>query len=152
MEKVTLKLHEFYQLDAELSGITNAKTNEIVSKGLLGEKLKLTIKYWLTELAKTVAAEKEAIEKIKENLIKKYGEEGEGGEVSIPFYINIVKNEEGEIISSEPNPKFIEFQNEFNELLQEEKEIEHKEFKLSDFENVESEGAYITFFKLVKPE
>ena len=34
--------------------------------------------------------------------------------------------------------------------LNEEKEIEHKEFQLEDFENVETEGAYVTFLKLVK--
>ena len=68
------------------------------------------------------------------------------------MYINVVTNEEGEITSREVNPKFVEFQNDFNTLLKESREIEHKEFKLDDFENVESEGVYVTFFKLVKPE
>jgi len=36
------------------------------------------------------------------------------------------------------------------DILNEEKEIEHKEFQLEDFENVETEGAYVTFLKLVK--
>ena len=35
MEKVTLELHEFYALDAELNGVVNQQTGETVSKGLL---------------------------------------------------------------------------------------------------------------------
>ena len=150
MEKVTLKLHEFYALDAELNGVMNQQTGEVITKGLLGEKIKLTTKYWLTDLAKKATAEKEAVEKLKEDLIKKHGDEDEKGGVSIPMYINIVTNEQGETTSREVNPKFVEFQNAFNTLLQEEKELEYKAFKLEEFESVESDGVYNTFFKLVK--
>jgi hypothetical protein len=149
MEKVTLKLHEFYSLDAELNGVMNQQTGEVLAKGLLAEKIKLTTKYWLTDLAKKASTEKEAVEKLKEELIKKHGEEDENGGVSIPMYINIVTNEQGEVTSRETNPKFVEFQNAFNALLQEEKELEYKAFKLEEFENVESDGIYTTFFKLV---
>ena len=152
MEKVTLKLHEFYALEAELNGVVNNQTGEVLSKGLLSEKIKLSTKYWLTELGKKVSAEKEAVEKLKEELIKKHGTEDEKGGISIPMYINIVTNEEGEVTGRDINPKFVEFQNEFNALLQEEKEVEYKEFKLAEFDSVESEGVYVTFFKLVKPE
>ena len=152
MEKVTLELHEFYALDAELNGVVNQQTGETVSKGLLAEKIKLTTKYWLSDLSKKVVTEKESVEKLKEELIKKHGEADDNGSVSIPMYVNIVTDEEGEITSREVNPKFVEFQNDFNTLLKESREIEHKEFKLDDFENVESEGVYVTFFKLVKPE
>jgi hypothetical protein len=130
----------------------NNQTGEVLSKGLLSEKIKLSTKYWLTELGKKVSAEKEAVEKLKEELIKKHGTEDEKGGIAIPMYINVITNEEGEVTSREVNPKFVEFQNEFNALLQEEKEVEYKEFKLTDFESVESEGVYVTFFKLVKPE
>ena len=33
MEKITLKLSEFYQLEAELNGVTNQQTGEVLSKG-----------------------------------------------------------------------------------------------------------------------
>jgi hypothetical protein len=150
MEKTALKLYEFYNLEAELNGVTNQQTGESISKGLLSEKIKLTTKYWINDLVKKVSAEKEACEAIKTELIKKHGTPDEEGNVTIPMYINIVKDEEGKILSAENNPTFAEFQKEFNTLLNEEKEIEHKEFQLEDFENVETEGAYITFLKLVK--
>ena len=152
MENVTLKLHEIYTLHAELNGLVNNQTGKVISKGLLGEKLKLSTKYWITELTKKVNDEREAIEKLKEEMIKKHGEEDENGNISIPRFINIVKNEEEQITSADINPKFVEFEKEFNNLLQEEKTLEHKEFKLADFENIETEVFYTIFFKLVKPE
>jgi hypothetical protein len=150
MEKSSLKLHEYYTLEAELNGVVNQQTGQVVSKGLLGEKIKLTTKYWITDLAKKAVAEKEAVEKIKEELIKKHGETDEQGGISIPMYINIITDEEGQIVSREVNPKFVEFQNEFNALLDEEREVEHNAFKLEEFESVESDANYQVFFKLIK--
>ena len=149
MEKISLKLYEFYNLDSELSGVTNQQTGEKISAGLLAEKLKLTTKYWLTELAKKVAAEKTTVETLKEELIKKHGEADETGNISIPMYIDIVKDEDDKIIDGKNNPKFLEFQTEFNALLQEEKELEYKPVNLNELENIESDGNYPTFFKLV---
>ena len=150
MEKVSLKLYEFYNLEAELNGVTNQQNGEVTSKGLLAEKIKMTTKYWLNDLVKKVVTEKEACEALKQELIKKHGEADEQGNVSIPMYINEVKNEEGQTVSREINPKFVEFQNEFNAVLNEDKELEYKGFTLEEFENVESEGKYDTFFKLIK--
>ena len=152
MAKITLKLYEFYNLEAELSGVTNQQTGENTSKGLLTEKLKLTTKYWLTELAKKVLVEKESCEAIKQSLIKKHGTADEDGNVSIQMYINVVKDENDNITSAENNPQFVEFQKEFNDLLSEDKELEYKEFKLEDFEDVITESVYPTFFKLVTVE
>ena len=153
MEKITLKLSEFYQLEAELNGVVNQSTGETLAKGLLSEKIKLTTKYWLHDLNKKVAAEKESVEKLKEELIKKYGKADEQGNISIPLYINeVIDDETKEVTSREINPDFIKFQNDFNALLQEERELEYHAFKLEEFEGVETEGVYNTFFKLVKVE
>ena len=150
MEKVTLKLQEFYQLNSELNGFVNQQTGETVSKGLLSERVKLTTKYWLADLAKKTTAEKESIDKLREELVKKYGVE-ENGSVSIPIYTNeVIDDETKEVVSREVNPNFILFQNDFNQLLQEERELEYHPFKLEEFENVETDGVYITFFKLVQ--
>jgi hypothetical protein len=151
MEKVTLKLHEFYALEAELNGVTNRQTGEVLAKGLLNEKIKLTTKYWLHDLTKKVAAEKESVEKLKEELIKKYGTADEEGNISIPMYINeVIDDETKEIVSRDINPDFVKFQNDFNGLLEEDRELEYKGFKLEEFDNVETDGNYSTFFKLIK--
>jgi len=151
MEKITLKLHEFYSLEAELNGVSNRQTGEVIAKGLLNEKIKLTTKYWLHDLTKKVAAEKESVEKLKEELIKKYGTTDAEGNVSIPMYINEVVDEETkEITSREINPDFVKFQNDFNNLLDEDRDLEYKGFKLEEFDNVETDGNYTSFFKLIK--
>lgn len=152
MQKTKLNLVDYYNLEAELNGVVNQQTGEIVSKGLLSEKIKLTTKYWISDVAKKAKAEKDACEAIKEELIKKHGEADENGSIGIAAFINVQKDEEGKIISAENNPKYLEFQKEWITLLNEEKELEHKEFKLEEFEEVSSEGAYLTFFKLIKTE
>lgn len=162
MEKITLKLFEFYALDADLNGVVSQTTGEKLSGGLLQEKLPLTTKYWLTSLGKTVAAEKAAIEELKNELIKKYGKADENGNISIPMVIdeldadsNPIKepNAEGTMVTRRKlNPDYQQFEQEFNELLQTEKDLEYKPFKLSDFEKVETSDNYMTFFKLVQAE
>jgi len=150
MEKISLKLFEFYNLESELNGVTNQQTGEKISAGLLAEKLKLTTKYWLTELAKKVAAEKTTVETLKEELIKKYGTADEDGNISIPMYINEVVDEDTkEVVSRDVNPDFVKFQNDFNSLLSEDRDLEYKVFKLEEFDNVETDGNYSAFFKLI---
>lgn len=162
MEKISLKLYEFYNLEAELSGMTNQQTGEKVSSGLLQEKLSLVTKYWLTDLSKKVSAEKASIEELKNDLIKKYGKEDERGAISIPMVVdetdadgNPVKDKDSEgneVTRKKLNPDFQQFEKEFNELLQTEKELEYTAFKLADFEKVETAENYVTFFKLIKTE
>lgn len=162
MEKITLKLFEFYNLDAELNGLTNQSTGETIAAGLLREKLPLVTKYWLTELGKKVAAEKASVEELKNDLIKKFGKEDDKGGVSIPMLIDeldadgnpiMVTDSEGKEVTKKTfNPDFQQFEKEFNELLQTEKELEYKPILLSDLAKLETEENYVTLFKLVKAE
>jgi uncharacterized protein (UPF0216 family) len=162
MEKVTLKLYEFYNLEAELNGLVNQQTGEKIATGLLAEKLSMVTKYWLSDLAKKVATEKESIEKLKEELIKKHGTEDDKGGISIPMSIdevdadgNAVKTtdaEGNETVKKVINPEFVVFEKEFNELLQLERDVEYNTFKLVDFSAVETSQNYTTFFKLISVE
>ena len=148
MEKISLKLHEFLTLETELFGVKNQQTGEVTSKGLLNEKLSLVAKFWLNELGKKVASEKESVEKLREELIKKIGTEEEG-QVFIKMY-DEVKDEEGNTVSRSLTSNFIEFNQEYEKLLSEEKELEYRSFDLSELANVETEGNLNVFFKLVK--
>jgi hypothetical protein len=162
MEKISLKLFEFYNLDAELNGLTNQQTGEKIASGLIQEKLSLVTKYWLTELGKKVAAEKASVEELKNDLIKKYGKEDDKGGISIPMVIEELDSEgqpvkdidkDGNWFTKKViNPDFQLFEKEFNDLLQTEKELEYKAFTLEDFEKVETSENYGTFFKLIKIE
>jgi hypothetical protein len=162
MEKISLKLFEFYNLDAELNGLTNQQTGEKIASGLIQEKLSLVTKYWLTELGKKVAAEKASVEELKNDLIKKYGKEDDKGGISIPMVIDELDSDGQPIKDLDKdgnwftkkviNPDFQSFETEFNNLLQTEKDLEYKAFTLEDFEKVETSENYGTFFKLIKVE
>ena len=142
MAHIKLTLQEIYKLDSELNGFINPSTGETLSLGLLNEKLNLVTKYWLTDLSKHVNVEKIVIEDLKAELVKKYGNKDENGNFEIPIWIDDNK--------SKFNPSYIQFQEEFNTLLQEEKEIEYHEFKLDDFKNIETSNNYIIFYKLIQ--
>ena len=142
MEKKSLKLIQFYNLEAELNGVTNPQTGEKLTKGLLSEKLQLKTKYWLTDLYKKAKEQTDACSALRDELIKKYGEESEKG-----ISITPLVEKDG---ASVANPKFVLFQEEFNALLNEEREIEYKELNIEDFGSIETEAVYETLFSLLK--
>jgi len=152
MQNTTLQLGQILQLEAEVNGVVNSQTGEVVSKGLMKEVLKFKTKYWLMQLAEDLMAEKKKIDAVRETLIKELGDEDETGSISLAVFTNEVKDEEGKVVSREINPKFVEFQDKFNELLSETKDVAHGKFLLEDFDLVESAEVYPVFFKLISAE
>jgi rRNA maturation protein Rpf1 len=148
MEKISLKLHEILTLDAELNGAKNQQTGEVTIKGLANEKLSLVVKYHMNELSKKVAAEKQSVETLREELIKKLGTE-EDGQVFIKMYDEVL-DEEGNIVSRSLTENFLEFNKEYDTLLSEVKELEYRPFELSELASIETEANYDVFFKLIK--
>ena len=148
----TLQLGQILQLETEVNGVLNQQTGEVVSKGLMKEVLKFKTKYWMMQLSNDLAEEKKKIESVRESLVKELGEEDQTGSISLSVYTNEVVDEEGKIVSREINPKFLEFQDKFNELLIETKDVAHGKFLLEDFEAVESAEVYPIFFKLISAE
>jgi len=148
MEKISLKLHEILTLDAELNGAKNQQTGEVTIKGLANQKLGIVTKYHINELSKKVQTEKESIDKLREELIKKLGTE-EDGQIFIKMYDEL-KDEEGNVVSRSLTENFVEFNTEYDKLLNEEKELEYRPFELSELASVETEENYDIFFKLIK--
>jgi hypothetical protein len=142
MAHIQLSLQEIYKLDSELNGFVNQETGEILSLGLLSENLSLPTKYWLTNLAKKTSSEKSIINQLKEDLIVKYGTKDKNDNFEIPVWTDETK--------TNFNPLYIQFQEEFNGLLQEVKEIEYHEFKLEEFNDVKTSDNYIIFYKLIQ--
>lgn len=146
MKKINLKLVDVYGLDAELNGLKSDKGDELV-KGLLNEKLSIKTKFWLTDLSKKVADVKSIADKLREELIRKYGETSEDGSVKIEMMVK-----EGDTENLVTNPNYVKFQEEFNSVLGEEREIEYKPFIIDDFSTVETSSNYSVFFKLIDVE
>ena len=149
MEKIKLKLSEVYGLNAELKGLSNQQTGEIIQKGILDENLSIKTKYSLSKVSTQLVKEIESVEKLREEIIKKYGDVDKDGNYFIPQRINEVIDEETkQVVSFDINPKFIQFQTEFESLLQEEVEIDYTPILLDQID-IKSEINPSILFKLI---
>ena len=148
MEKITLALNEILQLESEINGYVNPESGDVIYKGFLKANLPIILKYELVELSETLTKERKKIETLRDELIKKYGEEEQNG-VSIRM-INETKDEEG-AITKVINPRYVEFTNEYSELLTQEKEIEFPEINKESLKKAgDTTDNYKVLFKLVK--
>ena len=121
METLKIQLATIFILEDELSK-------------LLNEKISLSTKYWLLDLNKQVLEIKTIIDSLRDTLIKTYGVTNNDGNITIPYYLDTEK----EII----NPKFEQFQQEYQALLREEKELQYKPIPFSVLEKIETEESY----------
>jgi hypothetical protein len=133
---MNLKLHEVIALYYELNGVTKTgKETEVLSQGMLKQKMSLKTKVYLQRLNKVVGEEVKLYEEAKQELFKKLGVE-EDGNISIP-----VEN-------------FEAFNKELNDLLTAEKEINVSELwgadlKLEHLESVETDEYYPALLALI---
>lgn len=133
---MNLKLHEVIALYYELNGVTRqGESTEVLSQGMLKQKMSLKTKVYLQRLNKVVSEELKLYEEAKNELFKKYGEEKEG-------MIEI------------PSDKIADFNKEHLELLTAEKEINVSELwgadlKLEHLESVETDEYYPALFSLI---
>ena len=95
--------------------------------------------------------ERKKIETLRDELIVKYGEESEKGGVMVKMFIGDEYNDEGDVINKIVNPKYIEFDNEYGVLLNQEKEIEYPEITKDDLKDAgKTNDQYVVLFKLIK--
>ncbi len=147
MKTQSLKLFELLNLEAELAGATNPQTGEKILEGLLNQKLPVVTKYHLNILLSNLSAEKKTIDSLRDELIKKHGKEDENGNIGISMVIETGElNDKGEPVK-DINPAYIEFNDEYGELLGQEREIQVPQIKLSDLDKIETKDNYILVFK-----
>ena len=144
MSKIKLTLGEIIALEAEINGIVNQQTGQVSLKGLLSENISLVIKYRLTKLAEVLTADKKTVDDMRNDLIKKYGEEDGKGGIEVNPFLDVAKTIQ--------NPKWALFANEYNTLLAEEKEIDFPSITLDDLKDVKGEGFYGVFLKHITAE
>jgi len=137
---MNLKLHEVINLYYELNGVTKIENQkeEIISKGLLKQKISLKNKVYLQRLNKIVSEEVKLYEEAKQELFKKYGEEKD----------NTIT------ISSE---NLLEFNKEHKELLEAQKEINPStiwgaDLNLASLESIETDEFYPQLISLIDNE
>jgi hypothetical protein len=150
MEKITLKLGEILQLESEINGFVDPQTQAQVYEGFTKQNLSIVLKYELSELAETLKAERTKVEALRDELIKKHGEDDGNGGIRVLMY-NEVTDEDGNVISRPINPKYIEFDQEYGTLLNQDKEIEYPEITKDDLKEAgKSKDKYQILFKLIK--
>jgi hypothetical protein len=147
MKKRKLKLFEVLNLEAEIAGLTNQTTGERIIEGLLSQKISAVTKYWLNSILDTLEKEKKMLNDIRDELIKKYGDEDASGRISINQRIETGENDEQGNPTSVVNPKYVEFMSEYNTVLQESIEIKLPEINLHELSHVETSDNYQLVFK-----
>lgn len=151
MEKFTLKLGEVLQLGHEINGLNNPETGDVIYEGFINQNLSIILKYELTDVGEFLIKERKKIEQLRDELIKKHGTE-ENNVTSVKMYVE-VKDDEGNVTTRTINPKYVEFDNEYGTLLEQEKEIEFPNITLSDLKDAgKTKDQYRVLFKLIKKE
>lgn len=133
---MNLKLHEVISLYYELNGVTKqGQEAEVLTQGMLKQKMSLKTKVYLQRLNKIVSEEVKLYEEAKQELWKKWGDEKDG-------MIEI------------PSDKVADFNKELQDLLTAEKEINVSELwgadlKLEQLESIETDEFYPALFTLI---
>jgi hypothetical protein len=132
---MNLKLHEVIALYYELNGMTK-EDGEVLSQGLLKQKMSLKVKVYLQRLNNAVAEDIKLYEEARKELFNKFGTE-EDGKISISGEDNVAN-----------------FNKEHNDLLQADKTIDvatlwGADLTLDSLSNIETDEFYPLVFKLV---
>lgn len=152
MEKSKFKLGDILQLESEINGFVNPETGEKIYEGFLKQNLSIILKYELTELSEVLSKERKKVEGLRDDLIKKHGETDDKGGIMVKMF-NEEKDEEGNIINRVINPKYVEFDKEYGELLNAEIELEYPEITKEDLKEAgKSKDKYQVLFRLIKKE
>ena len=153
MEKITLKLGEVLQLESEINGYVEPKTNEVIYEGFTKQNLSIILKYELSDFSTILKSERSKVETLRDELITKYGQEDGKGGIMVKMYTKEIKDDNGNIIGGDINPKYLEFDNEYGILLNQEIELEHPEITKDDLKEAgKSKDKYQILFKLIKKE
>jgi hypothetical protein len=150
MDKITLKLGDVLQLESEINGYTEPQSGEQIYEGFSKQNLSIILKYELSDFSATLKSERSKVEVLRDDLIKKYGEDDGKGGILVKMY-NELKDEEGNVTGKVINPQYIEFDNEYGTLLNQEIELEYPEITKEDLKDAgKTKDKYQVLFKLIK--
>jgi hypothetical protein len=152
MLKIKLKLGEILQLESEINGLVNQESGKIIYEGFLKQNLSIILKYGLNELSELLKNERKKVEVLRDELIKKYGEENNEGSIFVKMY-NEIEDEEGNVVGKKFNEKYLKFEEEYSVFLNVEKEIEYPEITKEDLKDSgKSNDDYRILFKLIRKD
>lgn len=150
MAVTNLTIDQILQLDAEINGFKNPQTGEVVYEGFNKQPLSILLKYELSEFSAKLTSEREKVDGLRNELITKYGESTEEGGVQISPTIEIKKGKGTEEVK---NPKYVEFLNEYQKLLQKDIELDHPTITKDDLKDAgKTKDQYNILFRLISKD
>lgn len=150
MENYTLTLGEILDLEIEINGLINNETGEVVFEGFRKQNLNILLKYDISEFGDKLKNEVKLINEIRDELIKKHGKDVDG-KIFVQMF-DVEKDEKGNITSQKYTQRYIDFQTEFNTLLDSKtKEFQVPTITKEDLKNAgQTKDDYRVLFKVIK--
>lgn len=145
MKKLLLSNAEVLQLDVELNGIQSQDESQ-ARKGILSEPLPIKTRYWLDRVNSQVSSIKSSVEKLRNELVDKLGQEVDGVK-QIPLFVESGKGKDKEKVL---NPKIEEFTKEFNTILEQEEELNVPALRIEDLGDLKTDIVLKVLFKLLE--
>jgi hypothetical protein len=150
MENYTLTLGEILDLEIEINGLINNETGEVIYEGFRKQNLNILLKYDINEFGDKLKNEVKLINEIRDELVRKHGKDVDG-KIFVQMY-DVEKDDKGNIISQKFTQSFIDFQTEFNKLLDSKtKEFQVPTITKEDLKNAgQTKDDYRVLFKVIK--
>lgn len=145
-----LTIDQILQLDAEINGFTNPQSGDLIYEGFMKQPLSILLKYELSEFSTKLKDERTKVDGLRNDLIEKYGEKTEDGNIQI---LPTMEEKDGEETKTVENPKYTTFMKEYDELLNKEIELEHPEITKEDLKEAgKTKDQYNILFRLIKKD
>ena len=150
MENYTLTLGEILDLEIEINGLINNETGEVIFEGFRKQNLNILLKYDISEFGDKLKNEVKLVNEIRDELVRKHGKD-EYGKIFVQMY-DVEKDDKGNVISQKFTQSFIDFQTEYNTLLNSKtKEFQVPTITKEDLKNAgQTKDDYRVLFKVIK--
>lgn len=145
--ELTLTISQILDLEAEINGIYSLDKKTRLLEGLLAQNLSFLTKHTLLDFLESLNAQKSVIDKVIDEIVIKYGTKNSDGSVVMNKYII----EDNTLVDPDApkkiNPKFLEFEQDYSELMKKEKSIKVPQIKISELSNIVTKEVYPVFSK-----
>lgn len=135
-KKTTLSIQDLRDLHVELTGIPNG------FPGLFSEKLPFKLRYYLSKVSGIALDEFTKSESIRLDLVRKYGTLDNNNN----FVIEPTIEDDGKVLE---NTNYQTFVKDWIDVISKEIEVEHYDFKIEDFNNLETNFNYRVIFLII---
>lgn len=142
MTRIELNMNELFALEAEITGVMIQ--DQVVLKGLLQQDISYVHKFRLDDLLAKITPFKERLNKLRTELVQKFGELKEDGQMVIKEFLEGSDGTEPKI-----NPDYVTATGEIKDLLDMEVPLDVHPFMEEDFQFKATEY-YPVFNKLIR--